>query len=118
MKNRSFLNRLEFALNGIRLAWANEKSFQTQTFFGLAAMLSLLALRPGLIWSAVIVTMIALVLAAELMNSALEALVDRLHPEIHPEIKKIKDIAAGAVLMLSMASVIVGFLMLISLLWK
>ena len=118
MKNRSFLNRLEFALNGIRLAWANDRSFQTQTIFGIASVLALVVLRPGPTWSALIVIMIALVLAAELLNSALEALVDRLHPEVHPEIKKIKDMAAGAVLMLSMASLFVGLMMLISLIWK
>jgi diacylglycerol kinase (ATP) len=117
MKNRPFLNRLEFALNGIGLAWVSERSFRTQTFFGIVAVLVLIVLRPGPIWSALIVIMIALVLAAELLNSALEALVDRLHPEIHPEIKKVKDMAAGAVLMLSIASLIVGLLMLISLTW-
>jgi undecaprenol kinase len=118
MKNRSFLNRMEFALNGIRLAWASERSFRTQSIFGIAAALALLLLRPGLIWSALIAITIALVLAMELVNSALEALVDRLHPEVHPEVKKIKDMAAGAVLMLSMASLVVGLLMLISLYWK
>lgn len=118
MKNQSFLNRLEFALNGIRVAWATERSFRSQSFFGIATVLALIVFRPGLMWSAIIVIMIALVLVSELMNSALEALVDRLHPEIHPEIKKVKDMAAGAVLMLSIASLIVGLLMLVSLIWK
>ena len=105
-------------MNGIRLAWIGERSFRTQSFFGIAAVLALIVLRPGPTWTALIVIMIALVLAAELLNSAFEALVDRLHPEVHPEIKKVKDMAAGAVLMLSMASLIVGLLMLISLIWK
>ena len=118
MKNRSFLNRVEFALNGIRSAWASERSFRTQSIFGIAAVLGLLVLRPGLTWTALVALMIALVLAVELLNSALEALVDRLHPEVHPEVKKVKDMAAGAVLMLSMESLIVGLLMLISLFWK
>ena len=109
---------MEFALNGIKLAWASERSFRIQSVFGIAAVPALLVLRPGLIWSALIAIMIVLVLAVELMNSALEALADRLHPEAHPEVKKVKDMAAGAVLMLSMASLIVGLLMLISLFWK
>ena len=118
MKNRLFLNRMEFALNGIRSAWSSERSFRTQCLFGTAAVLALLVLRPGLFWSALIIIMIALVLAAELMNSAIEGLVDRLHPEVHPAIKIVKDMAAGAVLLLSAASLIVGLLMLISLFWK
>jgi len=50
----------------------------------------------------------ALVLALELINSALEGLIDLLHPEIHPEIKAIKDMLAGAVLAISCAALVVG----------
>ena len=42
------------------------------------------------------------------MNSALERLIDHVHPEIHPEIGFVKDMAAGAVLVISVGSVIVG----------
>lgn len=50
----------------------------------------------------------ALVLALELVNSALEAFVDLLHPAIHSEIKAIKDMLAGAVLMISCAALVVS----------
>ena len=40
---------------------------------------------------------IGLVLVAELLNTAIEALADRLHPERHPEIRVVKDVAAAAV---------------------
>lgn len=50
---------------------------------------------------------IALVWSAELINTALEHLVDHLHPERHSAIKRVKDCAAGAVLVLSLASVAV-----------
>jgi diacylglycerol kinase (ATP) len=45
------------------------------------------------------------VLAAELLNTALEAALDHLSPEIHPAIKRAKDSAAGAVLVLSLTAV-------------
>jgi diacylglycerol kinase (ATP) len=51
------------------------------------------------------------------MNSALEALVDQLHPERHPEIRVIKDMAAGSVLLASIGALIIGFLLLVSMLW-
>jgi undecaprenol kinase len=60
---------------------------------------------------------ISFVLAAELMNSAFEALVDHLHPERHPEIRVIKDVASGAVLLTSIGALVVGFLLLCATLW-
>lgn len=44
------------------------------------------------------------VIAAELLNTALEALCDTLHPAPHPGIGAAKDAAAGAVLVLALAS--------------
>ena len=43
-------------------------------------------------------------LAAELFNTAIESLADHLHPEQHPAIKVVKDCAAGAVLVASVAA--------------
>ncbi len=71
-------------------------------------------LQPALIWWALVGTMIALVLAAELINTALEHLVDHLHPERHPRIKIVKDCAAAAVLLLSLGAAWVGVLMVLS----
>ncbi len=71
------------------------------------------ALRPGLLWAATVTLSIVLVLALELLNSAVESLIDRLHPEIAPEIKLAKDVAAAAVLVATIGSVVVGLLMLI-----
>ena len=41
---------------------------------------------------------VSFVLAAELVNTAIEHLADHLHPELHPKIKLVKDCAAAAVL--------------------
>ena len=51
---------------------------------------------------------IAMVLVAEAFNSALELLADAVHPEHHPLVGKAKDAAAGAVLIASLASVVMG----------
>ncbi len=56
----------------------------------------LLLLSIGFVWT------------AEAFNTALEALVDRVSPEIHPLTKVAKDVAAGAVLIAAVVSIIVG----------
>ena len=116
MKNRAFRERLGFALDGWRAGWRREASFRTQIGLAGAALVALLLLRPAPIWWAIVVVTVALVLALELINSALEAVIDLLHPDIHPEIKAAKDMLAGAVLAISVAALVVaGALLLVEL---
>ena len=113
MKNRPLPARLGCAWAGIRLVWRREKTFRTHGWFALAALALAAALRAGPVWWALIILCIALVIALEAMNAALEYLLDRLHPEIHAEIGGAKDAAAGAVLLASIGAGIVGALMLL-----
>jgi diacylglycerol kinase (ATP) len=108
MKGQPFRRRLGFAVRGLRLALAREASFRTQLFAAAAVLALLLVTRPAPLWWAVMALAVGFVLVAELLNTALEAVVDRLHPERHPEIGAAKDIAAGAVLVASAIAVAVG----------
>lgn len=58
-------------------------------------------------WAMLAITC-ALVIAAELFNTALERLCDKVDLNLCPVIKEVKDIAAGAVLVCAIASVVVG----------
>jgi undecaprenol kinase len=113
MKNRTLRERIGFAAAGLREGWHRERSLRTHCIFAGLALAALLVLRPAPIWWAVFGLVIALVIAFELLNSALEGLIDLLHPAIHPEIKVIKDMAAGAVLALSAAALVVAAAMVV-----
>lgn len=89
---------------------------RTQRNAQIHCAIGLLALALGLFfgisrleWIALVLTC-ALVLAAEGVNTAIEAVVDLASPEIHPLAKTAKDVAAGTVLLAAIASVIVGLL--------
>ena len=71
---------------------------------------------PARDWAVIILT-IAMVFAAEFMNTAIEAVVDLASPEIHPLAKVGKDVGAAAVLVAAIASVLVGLLILGPPLW-
>jgi len=114
MKKLPFSRRLGFALAGLRDGWRRERSFRTQAFLGMFAVLVIVTLGAPAIWCAVVALAIALVLTAELLNSALETLTDRLHPEAHPEIRVVKDMAAASVLLVCVGALIVGLLLLFS----
>ena len=118
MKNAAFFVRLGFAWSGIRTVWRRERSFRTQVSLAALAVLATAILRPGLIWCAAVALSIALVLALEVLNSALEAMIDHLHPDIAPAIKIAKDAAAGAVLIASVAACCVGVCMVLSVVWR
>ena len=55
---------------------------------------------------------VCFVLFAELINTALEAVVDLVSPEYHPLAKIAKDVAAGAVLMAAVGAAVMGYLIL------
>ena len=68
-----------------------------------AAYFSISALE----WCAVLLAL-SLIWAAEGMNTALERLTDLVSPGFHPLAGMAKDIAAGAVLLASVAAVVIG----------
>ena len=56
----------------------------------------------------IIILLIAGMLALEMVNSAIERVVDLATQDIHPLAKAAKDIAAGAVLIYALASVVIA----------
>jgi len=60
-------------------------------------------------WIAVTLA-IGLVWVAEALNTAIEYVADLAHPDEHPEVKKLKDLAAAAVLFASIAALVVGLI--------
>lgn len=114
MKNKTFNHKLKNALTGIRSAFQTENTFRIQLVIGVVILLGLPMIQPALVWWALIIVCITLVLAAELINTAMETLIDHLHPDIHPEMGKVKDIMAGMVLVLSIASVLIALIAFIA----
>jgi len=107
-KNQSFLARLRFACAGFAHGVRTEHSLRIQLFlFGLV-LIALIVLRPGPAWWALVILASAGVIAAELFNTAIEHLADHLHPDVHPSIRIVKDCAAAAVLVASLAALAVA----------
>jgi diacylglycerol kinase (ATP) len=108
MKNQPFHTRLTFSLAGISAALRSENSFKFHVVAAIAVGAALLWLRPAPIWWALAALTVSFVLAAELVNTAIEHLADHLHPELHPKIKLVKDCAAAAVLVASLGALAVA----------
>ncbi len=109
---RRLLNSFGYAFAGLRYAFRTQANLRIHVAVCIAVIIlgAMLSLSP-LEWAVLIVTMM-IVLAAELMNTALEAALDRVGVEHHPLAKVAKDSAAGAVLIGAIGAVLVGLLIL------
>lgn len=106
------LRSLGFALDGLRYAFHTQANLRIHLAISLAVIALGLGVQLGPIeWAVLIVTMM-IVLAAELVNTAIEATLDRVSVEQHPLAKVAKDTAAGAVLLSAVGAVLVGLLIL------
>ena len=112
---KSFL----FAIQGFRTAVATERNIKVMLAVGACAVVAGLALQIDLIsWAIVLlccgVVIMAELIMAELMNTAIETVVDLVSPEFHPLAGRAKDIAAAAVWVLSFLVAIVGVLVFLN----
>lgn len=104
---KGFLLSFRYAFNGIRVAM-KQRNLQVQLLVGVIVIAAGFYFQiSGTDWS-IILFCIALVLSLEMINSAIENLVNLVTQEWHPLAGKVKDIAAGAVLVASVLVAIIG----------
>lgn len=106
---KSLLRSLGHALSGLVHAWQTQRNFRIEAAVGVVALGMALWLQAGL---APVASMVGLVLALELVNTALETALDLVHPQPHPLVRIAKDTAAAAVLVASITAVLVGLAVL------
>jgi diacylglycerol kinase (ATP) len=100
----------DYAFQGILYATRTQRNMRIHLVAASLAMFAALYLRLERVYVALVILCVALVIALELVNTAIEAIVDLMTVAHHPLAKVAKDAAAGAVLVASMAAVIVGYL--------
>ena len=95
-----------WSLQGLRAAWLHESSFRLEVY--LFVVLAPLALWLGAdgVERALLVGSMALVLSAELLNSAVEAVIERYGAEHHELAGRAKDMGSAAVFVLMMNVVV------------
>lgn len=112
LKSHNLLASFGYAAQGMATALANERNMRIHltavvVVSTIGAFLSLAPME----WVILTLTM-ALVIAAELLNTAIEAAVDLVCPRPHPLAAVAKNAAAAAVLVTAVAALIVAWLLL------
>ena len=117
MRAATLRSSFHYAFAGLRYLLWTQRNAKIHSALGLAAValgawLSITRFE----WLVLLIT-IAMVLAAEGVNTAVEAAVDLASPGYHPLAKIAKDVGAGTVLLTAIAAVLVGLLLFVPHLW-
>ena len=110
---RRLIQATKNSISGLRFAFKKEEAFRVQTFLTLFALPAAWWIADTLIEGLLLSFTIALVLIAELLNSAIEATVDRVGMKYHDLSKQAKDIGSAAVFIAIILATMTWLLILI-----
>jgi len=110
---RQIWRAFQWSMKGLRAAWQHEASFRLEAYLVVILFPLGLWLGEGPIEKAILCGSLVLVLSAELLNSAIEAVVDKASPEFHELAGRAKDMGSAAVLFL-MFNVLLCWVLILS----
>ena len=117
MGSRKFYESLKLAVEGIGYCIKTQRNMRIHIVFAIIALVAGILLRIDRLEFIMVVMSISIVFICEIINTAVERAVDTATMEYHPIAKIAKDVAAGAVLVAAISSVIVGLLIFGKYLW-
>lgn len=109
-RSKSLLESFNFAFEGIIHVVRYERNLRVHFAIALGVIIAAVAFDVTRMELIALLLAIAFVLIAEMLNSALEAVVDLVTPSVEPLAKIAKDVAAGAVLIATVTAVAIGYL--------
>jgi undecaprenol kinase len=118
MRRRPLTLTFRDAFRGIGHVISTQRNAKIQTAIGLVTLIAAGFLRVSIADWALLGFTVAVVLAAEAANTALEEIVNVISPELSEKARIAKDAAAGAVLLVAMGAVAVGLCILGPPLWQ
>ena len=107
---KDWLKGFNFAFNGLIYVFKNEQNARIHFVVSVFVISAGLYIHLSLIKWYLVICCIGSVIAAELFNTAIELITDKIWPEKNNDAKIIKDISAGAVLIISISAAIIGVL--------
>jgi diacylglycerol kinase (ATP) len=106
----SLLDSFNYAVEGVIHVLRTQRNLRIHFFAAVLVFVGAIAVGVSRLQLIALVLAIAFVLVAEMLNTAIEGVIDVSTTSFDPNAKLAKDIAAGAVLIASVAAVAVGFL--------
>ncbi len=110
---KRIIRSISWALSGISLAFRTQFNFRFHILSATIVLLLSFVLKLSALEWCIILFCIASVITAELLNTAQELNTDLLSPGYHEVAKNVKDLAAAAVLIVSIVSAVIGCIIFI-----
>lgn len=104
---RKLIEATRFSLQGLASAIEHELAFRLEIFVAALIVPFAIAFGHTGVEKALLIGSVLLVFMAELINSAIEAVVDRISPELHPLSGRAKDLGSAAVFIACINAVVV-----------
>lgn len=108
MKPKNFLESLNCAAEGVIFALKSELHLRVHFIFLVLLILISLILNFTFYDFCLVMVLSAVVIMAELINTAIEHILNMFTRDFHITVKYVKDISAGAVLFVSLISLLLG----------
>lgn len=103
-----------YSIKGLCAAWRHEAAFRQEVVIAVIAIVIAYYLETDAISRIFLIGSVWLVLVAEIINSAIEAIVDRIGPDLHPLSGRAKDLGSAAVTL----TIILAVFVWVTLLWR
>ena len=100
------------AFRGIVRVYKSELPFRIQFWWGIIVLSQVFYWPIGEIKRLILILLVFLMLIAEILNTTFEKLFDEIEKRYHARIGYLKDILAGAALLMAIASATIGVLIL------
>lgn len=109
MKMKKILDSFNNAINGVIETVRTERNMKIHIAAAIAVLIACFFFNVSKTEFLILTITIAMVFAAEIINTAIEAIIDMTTNYYHPLAKTAKNAAAGAVLVIAINAVIVGY---------
>ena len=113
MQNNKIHHSFGFALSGIVHAFKGNRNIRIHTIIAILVLLASFLLGLTKLEKIIILLAIVLVIASEMINTAIEEMTDLITDEHKQEAKAAKDVAAGMVLVTAIGTIIVGIVIFV-----
>ncbi len=117
LENKKIINSFKYAIEGLIASFKSERNMKIHVFATILVVILGFTLKINIVEWCFCIISIVLVISAELFNTAIENIVDMVCPEKNEKAKLIKDISAGAVLVLAIGAGIIGIIIFVPKIW-
>ena len=113
VKTKKLINSFKYAIEGIIASFKTERNMKLHVLAMIVVIILGIILKLSEFEWTICIILFAIVIAGELFNTAIETTVDIAMPQKNEKAKLAKDISAGAVLIIAIASSIIGAIIFI-----